>query len=134
METQEVYRKRRRLALDYWNQIPPAKVYPGLRWFIGGTGKEIQQHEGAVGLDALSCGTVACVAGWLYTMPEFREWTGTQFDDGTYNHLYALERFLGVQDSRLFRERDDADDKFGEGLSDHEVGRRRLQQLVGELL
>jgi hypothetical protein len=66
--------KRRRLALDYFSQIPEEKVL--LQHYIDGreSPEAEQRHLQSEGLDALHCGTIACLAGWLWTMPEYRDW------------------------------------------------------------
>jgi hypothetical protein len=70
----EGYLKRRGLALDYFRHIPDEKVL--LHHYVDGRGsyKAEHRHFQSEGLDALQCGTMACLAGWLWTMPEYRDW------------------------------------------------------------
>jgi len=69
-ETPEVYLKRRRLARDYFLHVPEERVNLGNYT----DGKDEQLFRKMVGLDALKCESVACLAGWLWTMPEYQDW------------------------------------------------------------
>ena len=64
MDDKDVFLKRRRLARDYWLNVPPAMVNLDLYGFDQLVNEGLGQK----------CGSVGCLAGWLQTMPEFREW------------------------------------------------------------
>lgn len=104
--------KRRQAARDYWLQIPPRKVDVSLAHYVTMDSSSVdpmrplatspaEQHLSACGLDALQCGTFACVAGWLFTMPEYRDYRAQHMPDKSMqmdidDNVDCLCEFLGV--------------------------------------
>lgn len=122
-----IYLKRRRLALDYFCQFPPTRIW--LNTFF--SGPDAATFEKSLGLDCLRCNSTACVAGVLHTMPEYRE----TMKKSTL-HLIALNAYLDIPSgTHLFGPRaaeTDGPDASNPAVSDWELGRRRLERLVKE--
>lgn len=121
-EDWKVALKNRRAALDYWMNVPSDKVSKNLgNWYVGG---DEDQFMKSIGLDALSCGSVACLGGWLITMPEVIEESGS---NGLSQRLWALRSFLKIQpdEGNPFNYR-----QGHERGSDWDVARKRLERLV----
>ena len=136
-EPPAIYLKRRCLAKDYFQQIPDERV--GLNGWVRGTEAQCAQHAASVGLDALTCDTVACLAGWLWTLPEYREWVRAQ-PEGYVESCRLLQRFLGIDrrqrdSSSVFWPRNvryDGADASNPAISDKTLALRRLDRLIAE--
>jgi len=144
-DTPEIYLKRRRLAYDYFLQFPCERI--NLRDYVAGP--ERLEFEDSYGLDCLKCRAVACVAGTLWTMPEFRDWAGIGIwgtngvnDDGLLLEYRLLLEYLGQppisrdMEFNVFGMRktvNDGPDAKNPAISDWELGRRRLEKLVREM-
>lgn len=127
--TLEVKLKRARLARDYWRQIPPEKVCPRLSEFVSGEGFiNGWVFEDAVGLDALQCEAVACLGGWLITMPEAIKAYGGPGRSLISRFTHLID-WLGVPlDQPLFAQR-----RPNESGTDWEVALKRLDDWIAEL-
>ena len=114
--------KRLRGARGYFQCWPEERVCPGLLRFVAGP--EILQFSNAYGFDALECDAVACLAGILYTLPEFKDWLREQGLRGPCPSY--LTEFFGVHlwGIRYVEE--------GSG-TDKEVALRRLDRAIAAL-
>lgn len=125
-EKPEVYLKRRMLARDYFMHVPEERVL--LNKFT--QGPDLLLFRTAIGFDALKCNAVACLAGWLWTLPEYREWAeskGLPICDVASTSLWiGVGRCFG--DHNAF---DPRGTKEGSG-SDKGIAMRRLDALVRE--
>jgi hypothetical protein len=141
-----VYLKRRMLARDYLAQIPAEVinlddwVQPREEVAIGGRKPVIEAHLQANGLDALQCGSVACLAGWLWTMPEYKEWCQKVWHQPMHESS-ALRVWLGLDrydpcHEELFSAARGCfyDDSISEGASDKDLALHRLDQIIKEAL
>lgn len=153
-----VYLKRRLEAIEYFNHIPVRKVdlqeyvkldEDNITWNYLEYNEIRKKHLSANGLDALQCGTLACVAGWLLTMPAYQEWAQRQQYDTDGNFMTLLTKFLGLP---LYKNKDENDTtaylKFFshrwespydqkhcydiEYVTDHTLAVNRLQHLVSQ--
>jgi hypothetical protein len=102
LELPSLYRKRRHGARDYFLHIPEPRV--NLRVMVDGP--DYRAHARSYGLDALKCQSVACLAGWLITWPDYRDWLTsrplkgvTWFNNAQFNHL---AEYLGLDQCRDF--------------------------------
>ena len=126
--------KRRRLALDYFCQIPDEKVT--LQHYVNGRGNPAAEHQHlhSEGLDALQCGTMACLAGWLWTMPEYRDWCRERGIKIT--NAFNTSQYLGCPRSAgIFCRRCNGVDgpaALCRDVTDKTLALRRLEKLVGE--
>ena len=137
-EPPAIYLKRRCLAKDYFQQIPDERV--GLNGWVRGTEAQCAQHRTSIGLDALRCQTVACLGGWLMTMPEYREWVA-QLKRPSGQFLSNLRMYLGLSDTptygetRVFNGRctlNDGPDARNPAVTDKTLALRRLDRLIAE--
>lgn len=84
------YAARRAAALEYVQSLPQERI--NLDVFIESdefdtekfarTRRPIEireMHLLAAGLEHIPCGSIACLAGWLVTMPRYRAWEQQQF-------------------------------------------------------
>ena len=133
-ERRGIYLKRQHLAQEYFRQIPESRIE--LSSWIFGTDAQCEAHLASCGLkDALACNTVACLAGWLFTMPEFCEWRPPN-RDGLLSRLEDLGAFLGIEyRSRVFSMRStyiDGPDARNPAVTDKTLAHRRLDRLIRE--
>jgi hypothetical protein len=141
-----VYLKRRMLARDYLAQIPAEVinlddwVQPREEVAIGGRKPVIEAHLQANGLDALKCGSVACLAGWLWTMPEYKEWSLKACGQPMHDS-HALRAWLGLDrydpcHEEIFSAARGCyyDDGVKEGTSDKDLALNRLDHIIKEAL
>ena len=126
--------KRRRLALDYFRHIPEEKVL--LKHYVDGRKhpEAEQRHLQSEGLDALECGTLACLAGWLWTMPEYRDWCRERHMQ--IANSFNTSQYLGCrQTAGIFSRRCNGVDgpaAMCPDVTDKTLAVRRLEQLVAE--
>lgn len=126
--------KWRRLALDYFRQIPDEKIR--LEHYVDGRGSPAaeQRHFQSEGLDALQCGTMACLAGWLWTMPEYRDWCRERRIQITSS--FNTSQFLGCREiAGIFSRRCNAVDgpaAMCPEVTDKALAVRRLEKLLAE--
>lgn len=129
-----VYLKRRRLARDYVLHVPDNRV--ALNEFVTGDMDQFRQMEG---LDALRCQTVACLAGWLWTLPEYRDYARTHH--ASICDLGTLNKWLGLGHGKYgadpcpypFGARVESGMKGEDApVSDKTIALRRLDALVAE--
>ena len=90
---EDVIRKRRALARDYFANVPE-------KWISLDTFNFYKLTQEGL---SNTCGAVGCLAGWLQTMPEFRLWAKQgkkhlpwRFDENNGAFLSALYEFFGV--------------------------------------
>jgi hypothetical protein len=133
-----VFLKRRMEARDYFLNIPAARVNLD-KWVMAPTAEQEFHHRRAVGLDAMQCGAVACLAGWLWTMPSYQDWVKTSTAYDHHDSAVLLERYLGVQYSggssmteRPFTCRVDLNDQKAGDKTDYQLAVERLEALVAE--
>src|SRR5215203_3588212 len=126
--------KRRRLALDYFRQIPDEKVL--LEHYVDGRNNPAaeQRHLQSEGLDALQCGTMACLAGWLWTMPEYRDWCRERRIQ--IANSFNTAQYLGCREvAGIFSRRCNGVDgpaALCRNVTDKTLAVRRLEKLVAE--
>lgn len=136
MELSDECRKNVMLTRDYMLNIPNYKVDMST-FFTGIDEDKFLTYEG---LDALKCHTVACLAGWIMTMPEYREWVRKNHphtDVHALNPHHAMEWLIGERNaftSNMFSIRKPIECQYPLGMmTDHEIAIHRLDMvLAGE--
>lgn len=93
------YLRRRVEARNYLGLVYPSRVH--LQYYAKGATPwdEVAHVHHAEGLDAAyACNTTACLAGWLWTMPEYRAWVRTQKSTKLVVHdaVMWLSIWLGI--------------------------------------
>ena len=107
-----------------------------LEHYVDGRGSSgaQQRHFQSEGLDALQCGTMACLAGWLWTMPEYRDWCRERRIQIT--NSFNTCQYLGSREVQgIFSRRCNRVDGLGalcHDVTDKTLAVRRLEKLVAE--
>lgn len=136
-----MFLERRKELLEYMKKIPQEKV--NLNTYVlsenGSTeGDDVRRHLKAVGYEALECGTIGCLAGWMYTMPSYVKYREDQgLNPGCVSLCTGdMEVFLGMKDqyTPLFRARmeEESVGKFRD-MNDHQVAIYRCEKIVKDL-
>ena len=138
-EPAKVYLARRRAARKFFEAIPDAQV--DLADWV--REDHYADHFQLPVEGAIQCGSVACLAGWLFIMPEYRAWCLQRGHVAATPN--ALKQWLGIPD--LSNEAHDVynspfalrfsglyDDDNADVLSDKEIAEERLTLLINEAI
>jgi len=138
-ESAKTYLDRRCKALKFFESIPDAQV--DLADWV--REDHYAEHFQLPVEGAIKCGSVACLAGWLFIMPEYRAWCAAGGHVAATPN--ALKQWLGIPD--LSNEAHDVfnspfvcrfsglyDDDNAYVLSDKEIAEERLTLLINEAI
>ena len=136
-ESARTYLARRRAARKFFEAIPDAQV--DLADWV--REDHYADHFQLPVEGAIQCGSVACLAGWLFIMPEYRAWCLQRGHVAATPN--ALKQWLGIPD--LSNEAHDVfnspfvcrysglyDDDNADVLSDKQIAEERMHLLIEE--
>jgi len=128
----DVKLNRARLARNYWLGVPEDRVAYRLGdWIRGPSRNREEKHLNAYGYEFLKCGTVACLAGVLMTMPEVQDDARyTRIENTLAARILHLTEWLGLETSISYLL---STCDLGDHESDKEVGLVRLDQYIATL-
>ena len=138
-ESARTYLARRRAARKFFEAIPGAQV--DLADWV--REDHYADHFQLPVEGAIRCGSVACLAGWLFIMPEYRAWCLQRGHVAATPN--ALKQWLGIE--HRINEAHDVfnspfvcrysglyDDPNAGNLSDKEIAEERLTLLINEAI
>lgn len=91
-EEKHTYLIRRRAVRDYLERLPDEIV--NLDNFVSEEGRidAVQSVE-----DAVSCGAVCCMGGWIWTMPAYRAWHAEKHPALNSRNANSVREWLGIE-------------------------------------
>ena len=138
-ESARTYLARRRAARKFFESIPDSQV--DLADWV--REDHYAEHFQLSVEGAIQCGSVACLAGWLFIMPEYRAWCLQRGHVAATPN--ALKEWLGIE--HRINEAHDVfnspfvcrysglyDDPNAGNLSDKEIAEERLTLLINEAI
>lgn len=89
MDYDDLIRKRRALARDYFLNVPESWIDLNRTGYYANVWKNNGLQN--------PCGAVACLGGWLCTMPEIQEWVRQRAFGASCPSFCDVAEFLGVR-------------------------------------